>query len=260
MLGLRCGGLSLLVLVGLGCSDQAAPHDGERRDASVGPQTTPAAEQADAASAASRDTGSQAPEDAASAPEAEAPSQVQDAARDAPQTVEDAATLREDAAAARDAELAESAVGPETDGGADAAARPPQSPTAKYHVVRYTGGLDHLTIHKRDAARGYCILAGIAFPSAPSNRYQVELPKSWSMVNILAIEGNDSCEQKPTAPATPVSRSALKAEGRIAFRDLGASGDVCSLDLDIVATFDPVASIPQQDHLFAEDLPVPCTP
>lgn len=170
------------------------------------------------------------------------------------------ARAESDSSASVDATVVEPVDAGELDDGAsrpgEDAGLPPQSPTAMYRVQTYIGGLDHLIIQKQDGPRGYCVTVRIASPG-DSPRDAVNLPRGWALEGILALESG-SCEL-PSGSSESLIHYPSKAEGRIVFREVTASGQVCSLDLDIALTFEADAGrVPQREHLFAMQLAVPC--
>jgi hypothetical protein len=141
-------------------------------------------------------------------------------------------------------------------GEAGADAQP--STAAEHSTTFWSGGLNHLSVHKVDRERGYCVSVLLVWPSAMRIE-KLELPMGWSMERIVvSTETEGDCSASAGAVHIPVAQAMV--EGRVAFGDPGPTADLpCSLDVDLHVTLPAMTPIPATDHLLATDVPVECT-
>ena len=244
-------GLSLLCALLGACSDGAEPAGPARAGAGAQASNTsgsPASHQG-AVTGPGPDAGRGGTGGGGSAPDAA------QAARDAGTAMRDASASTEpDRDAGRDAARADAAGASDAGMTADAAEPDPATYTTNY----WAGGLNHLVILKEDMARSACVKLSLSSPSA-ARRPELEVPVGWSLEYVSAIPSANGCADFLQGGAPATAQELFTVRGRIAWHDPGPFPDLpCSIDVDVVVTFDPAYRLPGTHHLRATDLPVDC--
>jgi hypothetical protein len=77
-------------------------------------------------------------------------------------------------------------------------------------------------------------------------------------MQVVAFDRSDACGRGAASGSSATLQRSATARGRIAWREVAAQGQPCSVDIDLDVTFAATGAIPASDRLFAEGLRLDC--